>query len=276
MSRQFGYLGSDFSLFDLALKTCGDSLSFVAETPCDGWGLGYYQDERALVRKQPARLMGRVNLATLAADVLSHSMVAHVRHGSEGTPPPQDMQPYRFRNWLFTHDGHVTRTPEGRAALLGLLPDFLQRNVRGQTDSELALHLFFEKLNKRTRIDRAIVPVPALFESMRETLTDIRRTIMTATEENPVLNFMFVSGRCIAATCTSDSTLAYLPIRGLERQEKPLFAGHTPDTQQFPHFKAVFVTTDPAPSDVPWQVVPCNTILVVDEKFEVHIQPIEL
>lgn len=276
MSRHFGYLGSDFSLFDLALKACGESLSFVADSPCDGWGLGYYQDEQALVRKQPAKLTGRINLAELAADVMSHSLVAHVRQSSEGTSAPQNTQPYRFRNWLFTHLGYATRTPEGLAALIGLLPDFLQRNVRGQTDSELALHLFFEKLNKRTRIDRAIVPVPALFESMRETLLDIRRTIMTTTEETPVLDFIFVSGRTIMATCTSDSTLAYLPIHGVEREEKPLFAGHTPDKKVFPHFKGVFVTTDPADSDVPWQMVPTNNILVVDEKFEVHIEPIEL
>jgi len=64
-----------------------------------------------------------------------------VRAGT-GTPVQQtNCHPFRYRNWLFVHNGHVGGYPRlRRDLLLAVRPD-LFGNVAGSTDSELLFHL---------------------------------------------------------------------------------------------------------------------------------------
>lgn len=273
MTRQFAYLSNDHALFDLAIATCGKSLTARAdEDGFDGWGLGYYQGDRPLVRKRPATLGGEVDLTDFATDVQSQCVLAHVRMATHGTASPENTQPFRFRNWLFSHVGVV----DGEAAIQKLheeLPDFLKRNVRGETDSEVALYYFFDSLRQHATVDRAIVPTDALFKSIREALTQVRSVVDS--DKIPELDFLYTSGRMMVAANHSKSRLAWRRIEGLSKEEAPLFAGHQPKTVEYPHFRAIFVTFDPNEDpDVEWEYVDPHSLLVVDEKLEVHVEPI--
>ena len=74
----------------------------------DGTGLGWYdrRDEPALFRSiVPA--WGDENLLELVAEIRSPLFLAHVRAGT-GTPVQQtNCHPFRYRNWLFVHNGYV-------------------------------------------------------------------------------------------------------------------------------------------------------------------------
>ncbi len=275
MSRLFGYLGNDSALFDVALTRCENGLAVDLDKPSDGWGLGYYQGDRALFRKRPAELTGHVRLASLATDVQSSCVLSHVRLGTRGAPSPRNTQPYRFRNWLLAHIGEATFDDDLVVTLREALPDFLVRNVHGETDSEPALHLFFDFLRQRAHIDHPIVAVDALVESLRETVRFIHKSVRdNGSERPPLLNFLFTSGRMLMACNYSDSTLAYLELRGLTRTEAPLFAGHEPSKKEYPNYRGTFLTFDPYPSECFWITVPPHSILVIDENIEAHVAPI--
>lgn len=108
----------------------------------DGTGLGWYdrRSEPALFRSiTPA--WGDENLLELATEVESPLFLAHVRAGT-GTPVQQsNCHPFRYRNWLFVHNGYVANyTALRRELLLAVHPD-LFTNIAGSTDSELLFHL---------------------------------------------------------------------------------------------------------------------------------------
>ena len=154
MSRQFAYLGNDASLFELAVATCGETLSHELENPCDGWGIGYFNDDRALVRKRPAQIQGRVNFGELATDLATVAVIGHLRWALHGAATPENTQPFRFRNWLFSHCGDASPVPAVRDALIASLPDHQLSNVRGETDSEPALYVFFDQHNFAISVDQ--------------------------------------------------------------------------------------------------------------------------
>ena len=108
----------------------------------DGTGLGWYdrRPEPALFRSiTPA--WGDDNLLELANEIRSRLFLAHVRAGT-GTPVQQtNCHPFRYRNWLFVHNGYVADYELlRRDLLLAVRPD-LFTNIDGSTDSELLFHL---------------------------------------------------------------------------------------------------------------------------------------
>lgn len=274
MCRLFGYTLSDFSLFQLALSKTGDALRPNAdEGPFDGWGLGFYQDDRPLLRKRPKPSEGDVSFVELASDIRSSLVVGHLQRQARGGKASENMQPFRFRNWLFAslHDD----TDALYHATQARLPDFLKRNVRGQTSSEALTHLFFDHLRKSARIESAILPPAVLFDALRSTLSEVGALVPEASQERPLdISLLFTTGRMLVAVNQSERPWAYLETRGLEDQEAPLFAGHQPKTLSYPEFKSVCVAFDPAPSELSWNTLPPHHLIAIDERFQVHIEAI--
>jgi glutamine amidotransferase len=108
----------------------------------DGTGLGWYEHraEPALFRSiTPA--WGDENLLELAAEIRTPLFLAHVRAGT-GTPVQQtNCHPFRYRNWLFVHNGYVAGYDSLRRDLLMAVRPDLFGNIAGSTDSELLFHL---------------------------------------------------------------------------------------------------------------------------------------
>ncbi len=108
----------------------------------DGTGLGWYdhRSEPALFRSiVPA--WGDANLLELAAEIRSPLFLAHVRAGT-GTPVQQtNCHPFRWRNWLFVHNGYVADYKRLRRQLLLAVHPNLFTNIDGSTDSEVLFHL---------------------------------------------------------------------------------------------------------------------------------------
>jgi predicted glutamine amidotransferase len=108
----------------------------------DGTGLGWYdrRAEPALFRSiTPA--WGDENLLELATEIHTPLFLAHVRAGT-GTPVQQtNCHPFRYRNWLFVHNGYVADYEKVRRDLLLAVHPDLFPNVAGSTDSELLFHL---------------------------------------------------------------------------------------------------------------------------------------
>ena len=149
MCRWVGYLGSPIApkelLHDPPRSLIEQSRRHAPDMMLpngDGTGLGWYdrRPEPALFRSiTPA--WGDENLLELATEIRSPLFVAHVRAGT-GTPVQQsNCHPFRYRNWLFVHNGYVAEYPALRRALLMAVDPDLFRNIAGSTDSEVLFHL---------------------------------------------------------------------------------------------------------------------------------------
>jgi predicted glutamine amidotransferase len=149
MCRWVGYLGSPIAprelLHDPPRSLIEQSRRHAPnmEIPNgDGTGLGWYEHraEPALFRSiTPA--WGDENLLELATEIRTPLFLAHVRAGT-GTPVQQtNCHPFRYRNWLFVHNGHVAGYKRLRRDLLMAVRPDLFGNIAGSTDSELLFHL---------------------------------------------------------------------------------------------------------------------------------------
>jgi len=233
----------------------------------DGTGLGWYdrRDEPALFRSiVPA--WGDENLLELAAEIRSPLFLAHVRAGT-GTPVQQtNCHPFRYRNWLFVHNGYVADYEVLRRELLFAVRPDLFTNIEGSTDSELLFHLALT-------FGLAEDPIAglALMAGFVETAA------AAAGVTDPALQM---------TVGVSDGTRLYAARYASGTEVNTLFVSEDvgslrmlyPENERFSHFSdgARAVVSEPL-IDLPgmWREIPAGTALVIgDDIQERSFQPI--
>jgi glutamine amidotransferase len=119
-------------------------VSRSAETPTngDGFGVGWYgsREVPGLFRSiRPA--WNDFNLRDLAAQIETPLFLAHVRATSLATVQETNCHPFRYKNWLFVHNGEIFEVEKIRQKLLMQIAPELFSNIMGTTDSEVLFHL---------------------------------------------------------------------------------------------------------------------------------------
>jgi len=274
MCRWVGYLGSPIAprelLHDPQRSLIEQSRRHAPnmEIPNgDGTGLGWYEHhaQPALFRSiTPA--WGDENLLELATEIRTPLFLAHVRAGT-GTPVQRtNCHPFRYRNWLFVHNGYVAGYSRLRRDLLMAVRPDLFGNIAGSTDSELLFHLaltfgliddpiagiarmagFVEAIAAAADVDG-----PAL--QMTVGVSDGARLYAARYASGPEVNTLFVSEDL--------------------QSVRMLY----PDDESLVHFggDARVVVSEPL-TDLPglWREVPAGTALIVGEDIEEQaFQPI--
>jgi glutamine amidotransferase len=149
MCRWLAYTGGPVLVEEIILKPKNNLIhqSLHAQSPRtptngDGFGLGWY-DKRpipGLFRSiRPA--WNDLNLLDLAAHIESPLFMAHVRATSLATIQETNCHPFRYRNWLFVHNGQIAEFGLLRQALMAKVASQYFENILGTTDSELMFHL---------------------------------------------------------------------------------------------------------------------------------------
>ena len=122
------------------------------EAPISRWGLGYIQGGDVLLVRTPKSSTTPIDLAGPLGEIATDCAIAQAVSDPRGTYSGTDnTPPFRYRRWLFAQSGHIqVRTasgslapaPEINANLLAHIPEYLRRNIRGRTPSEVVFHVF--------------------------------------------------------------------------------------------------------------------------------------
>lgn len=167
----------------------------------DAYGFGYYKGSDVLLGKRPSGASASFSLTQLAGGIDSEAVIAHARYATVGGHKDENTHPFRFRRWLFAHDGTVEGFRELRPRLLDALPDFLRRNVEGDTDSELAFMLFLKHLREGGHADDLDVEARVVGRALALAVRDLETWSREAGATRPSgLNFVATNGRVLAAT----------------------------------------------------------------------------
>lgn len=124
----------------------------------DGWGVGFYHAGEVLHRKRPKADPDAQDWPSVFDGIRSDIAIAHVREATFGAARANNTHPFRMRQWLFAHSGSVSGFEAIRDRLVEGLPDFLRRNIRGDTDSEHIFHVLLSFLHDAGQLD---VPEPS-------------------------------------------------------------------------------------------------------------------
>jgi predicted glutamine amidotransferase len=142
--------------------------TLLAPPPVSRWGLGYAQGGDVLLVRTPKASDKPVDLAAPLADIATDCAIAiavrdETMRGTDNTPP------FRFRRWMFAQTGQLeleSVTPR----LLDHVPEYLRRNIKGRTASELVFHLFLAMLHDEGAVDEPNVPPPSTRRALAATL----------------------------------------------------------------------------------------------------------
>jgi glutamine amidotransferase len=166
----------------------------------DAYGFGYYKGSDVLLGKRPSGAPAALALTQLAGAIDSEALLAHARYATVGALKDENTHPFRFRRWLFAHDGTVEAFREVKARLLAALPDFLRRNVEGDTDSEHAFMLFLKHLRDGGGVDDLDVDAAAVGRALARAARDLETWSREAGAGRPrPRNLVATNGRVLAA-----------------------------------------------------------------------------
>ncbi len=257
MTRLIAYICNNDSLNSVAVEALAPSLDVWPDEKPPGFGFGWIQDGRSLLRTTPKPSDGMPSLTGMLGDIRTRSFVAHVLEPGQQPAPALDLQPFRFRKWVCAHTGEVPEVDDARRELLETIPSFIRTNVKGDSGSEILCHMFLSELHGRSVLEDGRRDPRAAAEALHATMTRLQ-------SEAAIAEFALVAVTergLLAGAFGSD--LFYREQRGLEEKEAPLFAGHSPRPIQHPSFKSVTVTNAPNPDAEGWTKIPDGKVLFV-------------
>lgn len=263
----FGFISNDSALLACALKPFGDVLLRPEGAP-HGWGLGYFQAGQPLLRKQPKSLSEPLDFAAQAAALKSTLVIGHVRDATVGGQRTENTHPFRYRNWIFCHTGTLERFAEIREDLLRAVPEFIRRNIRGNTDSEHLFHLFLSFVNDTGRIDDQRIAPTIAAQALASTFTYADRLIADRGGSPASGCCVLTNGSVLVATRRGAPLAVFRTSshRCEDSEGKPVNASH---------LKAVaIVGGNWAPSSTGWEAVADRGIVTVDHRLNIeHTTP---
>ncbi|HKU38159.1 MAG TPA: class II glutamine amidotransferase [Polyangiales bacterium] len=176
-----------------------DALMTPPPVAHDGWGVGFYQADEVLHKKHPQPTNDKLEWSAMLHGIRSHVAIAHVRDASVGPRRADNNHPFRMRQWLFAHAGMVEGFAAIQPRLLESMPDFLRRNIRGDTDSEHVFHVFLSFLHDAGQLDSMDVADQAVMAALRSTIALIDRMVSEIGAPKSNLDLVLTNGRQLYA-----------------------------------------------------------------------------
>jgi len=278
MGVLFAFITNDAHRVRCSLDAHQQVLRVAQQETTEGWGMGFYHGDEVLLKKRPQRSDGDLDFFALARDIRTEVLVGHVRHATIGARTTENTHPFRFRQWMGAHVGTVDLFDEIRLDLLGSVPDFLRRNIRGQTDSEHLFHLFLAFLHDGGKLEDPTIGVEAAADALRATLAFLDRTVAARGGKESPFNAVFTNGRVLLASrrgrplcVVRRTTMPECPVCTAEGEAmgRPKPVGHE-------HLRSVLLLsrTD-APTGNGWETIPEDSLVLVDRDLGIRVAPLK-
>lgn len=198
MARLIGYMANRADRLREAFQHERDAIASLPADQRGAWGIGFYQGDEVLHKKQPAPNGEPVEWTSIAQNLKTDCAIAHVRQATVGGFSVDNTHPFRLRQWLFAHVGTIPSFEEIRDKLRAELPDFLRRNIRGSSDSELFFHLILAGLHTRNQLDQPAPAESSLLEAIGEAVKAIDKQVGEARSQM-MLNMLLCNGKAMYA-----------------------------------------------------------------------------
>lgn len=224
MARMFGFIGNRADLGARVLELNAAVLRVTAGSGENlGWGIGFYQSGEVLLRRRPIDERPVIDLAEAAANIRTDVMIGHVRHATVGALRTENTHPFRYRSWLFAQTGTIVGFERLRERLLASQPEFLRRNIRGETDSEMFFYLFLSFLHDAGHLNDVHVAPEHVATALRASISLVDRL---SAEEGHAENrgdILVTNGEHMLAI-HRNGTMAYRVVKGRHDVEELLGA----------------------------------------------------
>jgi glutamine amidotransferase len=228
MSVALAVLTSDPNLVRCELHRLEGQVSLQGEGRSNALGIGAYAQDDVLLRRFPSD--ATLPLMSLAPPHETEALLFHAGKLPVGLSLEENTQPFRSRRWLFAHQGRLQDYAHIRAALLDEVPDFLKRQIRGETDSEIAFALFLKRLWEAGRADDPRLEAELAGRLLADTARSLSRASARAGgAHTSTVNLLATNGYILVATRLGSQPLYYTRLEGTDSCE---VCGITPSTPE--------------------------------------------
>ena len=254
MTRLLGYLANQSDRIRCALTLEEATLHFGAAR-ADGWGVGSYQGSDVLLRRKPTEARDTVKLLDLVRDLRTTCAIAHVRTATVGARSLDNTHPFRYRHWLWAHNGTLPNFADARRKLTEEVPEHIARNVRGDTDSELAFHVFLAHVYRTGRLEDPDFDRASIAAALHETVQTIDRVC----GPGAVLNVIVTNGQSMVAL-RRGSPMSWFKRQGVRDcavcRKAPELTGREPRRVDHETFRYVLLASDEVIEAPGWRALP--------------------
>ncbi|RYZ31615.1 MAG: class II glutamine amidotransferase, partial [Myxococcaceae bacterium] len=206
MSSILAALSSDPNLLRCELHRLTSQVVLRPDAQANALGVGSYAQEEVLLRRLAPGT--DVRLDDLGPPHESEAVLFHAGRLPPGLSPEENTQPFRARHWLFAHQGPLPDFAPLRAPLLERVPDHLQRQVVGATDSEVLFALFLTRLRDLGRTDDPRLEPDVAGRLLRDTVREVEAALVRAGRvRTPPLNLVATNGAVLVATRCGEAPL---------------------------------------------------------------------
>ncbi|MDH3201835.1 MAG: class II glutamine amidotransferase [Myxococcales bacterium] len=267
MSRLIGYVANRADRMRDALYQERAVLNPKTAPPsASGWGIGFYHGDEVLHKKRPTRTAERVDWEHIAGNVHSDCAVLHLRQPTVGDFRAENAHPFRMRQWLFAHEGTIGRFDAIRASLSETIPDFIRRNIRGQTDSEYLFHTVLTFLHDAGQLDNPDVAEAQALAAIGTAVALVERLTAEVGATENSLSFILTNGRSMYAL-RYGAPMAYVERQGMHDPPDDYKPPPTGSTK----LRYVMVVTDVEDAPVGYEIVPERSVAVINRGLDVTV-----
>jgi glutamine amidotransferase len=278
MARLVGFIGNRPDLGTRILELEAKHLRVEPQLgSIPSWGVGFYQGGEFLLKRRPIDDRPSLDLRDMTHGLRADILLAHVRVGTVGPARTENTHPFRYRQWIFAQTGTINAFNTLRGRLTDSLPQFLLRDVRGETDAELLFHLFLSFLHDAGQLDRPQVSANTARSALRSSLALVDRLCAEEGHGPSALNLLVASPEFVLAVHGRDRMMLHelhgakdlaciLGDGGLGRMRLPDFAAC--------RVSVVASDFENDESLAGWTQVPDRAIVTLTRTEDAHIEPI--
>ena len=270
MCRMLGVMCNDADLLSCAIEEVNESLKLTDHQGHHGLGLGYYSEDDPLLKRQPSNQQEDIDYSKLVSGIESNTLLVHVRRATVGAWKNKNTHPFRFRRWLFAHVGHLPMIQPKQEEILASLPPFLVRNVVGETDSELAFHLFLNNLYTDGTLNDLTLDTELLSKYLREFSKTIDELHSTS-REKPTYAIIVTNGQTMGAIC-SQEPMHYSHREGIH--SCPSGDESEQSQRNRAGFKGIMLGARMSKPGHQWREVADRTLITISHDMEFKVQQI--
>ncbi len=219
MSVAFAVFTSDPNLLKCELLRLEGEVVGGESLSSNAVGVGSYAQDEILFQRFPSPL----DLHTLSRRWAGSESAALLYHASElplGRSSEENTQPFRYGKWMFCQTGARGDLPAVRVRLTSLLPDFLRRQIRGESVSELIFAVFLKMVRDFGGMDDEVVRPEQAAELLGRTVRLIDEAWAKAGGRSAALNCIATDGSLLVATRYGNEPFYYRLLEGSRRCER--------------------------------------------------------
>ena len=290
MCRLFGYKGNVPTKLSVFLVDGTNAL--VKQSILDsrnlsnsqGWGIGFYQNNRAFIQKRASSAAFDFNFKFLTDFIETDTMIAHIRDATVGEISDHNAHPFIYYNWIMAHNGHIEGFELIRTLILQMIGPELAFEIMGSTDSEYMFYMFISNLQKKVDdITSTNIETVLVRDALIETINQINSLCSDVgiTEPNKI-NLIISNGKIMVASRYGHSLFYATKTKSLPADVK-LYNDNTNLNIRFNYQDnsytkgkndSVIVASEELHTDDYWYEVPEQCVLTIDSKLRTSLTSI--